>query len=138
MHLAAKRLLTPALIIGALGIALGGAVLFLFDPAQNAFYPTCMLHRTTGLLCPGCGGLRAAHQLLHGNIRASLQYNPLLVVSFLLGTGVLLRVLFYKARNQPPPAVVVRPLWLWSGGVLLLAFCIVRNLPIASMAGLVR
>src|SRR5690242_14513344 len=55
------------------------AVLYLFDPRFYSFYPTCLFHRTTGLLCPGCGSLRAVHELLHGHLRAAFHYNPLLV-----------------------------------------------------------
>src|SRR5690348_15182815 len=60
-----------------------GAAIFLFwfDPSQSALYPLCYFHRLTGLWCPGCGSLRALHQLLHGNLSAALHYNALLVLS---------------------------------------------------------
>src|SRR5512135_2794851 len=73
------------------------AVLFCFDPAQFAFYPFCWFHRTTGLLCPGCGALRGLHQLLHGHIAAAFRLNPLLVLglpiaALFAGRGVLRRL----------------------------------------------
>src|SRR5258708_976408 len=59
----------------------GAAVLFLFNPSEWGFYPFCFFYRTTGLLCPGCGSLRAMHQLLHGHFVAALHFNALFVLS---------------------------------------------------------
>src|SRR5260221_9010819 len=66
------------LLVGIIALAAG--VLFFFDPAEHAFYPVCFFHRTTGLLCPGCGSLRAVHQLSHGHLAAAFRVKPLLVV----------------------------------------------------------
>jgi hypothetical protein len=60
---------------------LAGVVLFCFDPSRSAFYPVCLFHKTTGLLCPGCGSLRALHELLHGHLATAWRFNPLLVGS---------------------------------------------------------
>jgi hypothetical protein len=64
-------------IIG--GIAALSVMLFLFDPATSMFFGRCPFFTITGLHCPGCGTLRALHQLLHLNISAALQMNPLTV-----------------------------------------------------------
>src|SRR6266446_10007644 len=70
----------PAVV--TLSAILGSAViLFLFNPAQSGFYPVCLFHQSTGLLCPGCGSLRALHQLLHGHLVAAVHLNALLVLS---------------------------------------------------------
>ncbi|MDD2240662.1 MAG: DUF2752 domain-containing protein [Kiritimatiellae bacterium] len=53
-------------------------LIFVFDPATHSFYPACPLHTLTGLECPTCGALRAAHLLLHGDIRAAFALNPFL------------------------------------------------------------
>ena len=55
------RLATAALL--GLGVALVAAV----DPHTSGRYPTCPFHAVTGLWCPGCGGLRAVHDLTHGS-----------------------------------------------------------------------
>src|SRR5215475_918213 len=61
-------------------LAIGcGATLYFFNPAQHGFYPVCTFYRTTGLLCPGCGTLRAMHQLLHGNLEAAVRLNAFTV-----------------------------------------------------------
>jgi hypothetical protein len=73
------------------------AALFFFDPARHSIYPQCTLKRMTGLDCPGCGGLRATHQLLHGNVRAAFALNPLL---FMVGPVVLWWLVAEAARGR--------------------------------------
>lgn len=87
----------PVLLLIALA-AFAAAVLFLFDPGHWAFYPGCVFYRTTGLLCPGCGSLRACHQLLHGHFAAALHCNPLLIVSFVVAALYVL----INLRNRKP------------------------------------
>ena len=103
-------------------------VLFWFDPRQYHFYPICFFHQTTGLLCPGCGALRALHQLLHGHLATAFRFNPMLVVSlpvfFWLGVRHCRRI----AANQPA-AVALHPLWLWLVLTAVLVVSVLRNLP---------
>lgn len=40
-------------------------VLFVVDPARHRVTPRCPIRTVTGFDCPGCGGLRAVHELLH-------------------------------------------------------------------------
>ncbi len=52
----------------------------------SALMPECALHKTTGLLCPGCGNTRAVRELLSFHFFRAVRYNitvPLLCV-FLL------------------------------------------------------
>ena len=131
---APSKLVRPtALALSALFAAVAGLVLFGFDPRQYHFYPTCFFHQTTGLLCPGCGALRALHQLLHGQLSAAFRLNPVLVVSLplllWLGVGYVLR----KAANQPA-SLPLRPLWLWLLLAAVLVVSVLRNLPGAPFA----
>ena len=48
------------------GVAVALATLATVDPNQPGHYPTCPFLATTGFYCPGCGALRAVHDLLHG------------------------------------------------------------------------
>lgn len=65
----------------------GGACLlvavlyFVFDPAQQAFFPQCPFRLLTGWECPGCGSQRALHALLHLKLGQAFHYNALLVLS---------------------------------------------------------
>jgi hypothetical protein len=57
------------------------SVLFLFDPATAGFYPPCLFRTIFGFECPGCGSLRAGHQLLHGNLAAAWAQNRTIFVA---------------------------------------------------------
>jgi hypothetical protein len=118
-------------IISTAGIglsALAAGILFCFDPNSHGFYPICLFHRTTGLLCPGCGSLRALHQLMHGHLSAAFHFNPLLIVALPLvlyfGALYALRTL----RHDPVrPSFSAKWVWLFVG--IGLAFGVWRNLP---------
>ena len=125
----ARSFTVPSLLLAG-SLALAAAVLFWFDPSRYGIYPVCFLHRTTGLLCPGCGSLRALHHLLHGRMITAVHFNAFLVLGLPVLGAFALRALIRKARRQPP-LPVVQPIWLWSAFVLLLLFGVARNLPFA-------
>jgi hypothetical protein len=94
-------------------------VLFLCNPAEHRIFSPCPLHRLTGLYCSGCGSLRAAHLLLHGNLAGALRMNPLMV--FLLPIVGLLAL-------RPSPAY---PKWMpWAALAILILYGIARNIPL--------
>ena len=106
------------------------AVLFAFDPAKHAFYPRCLFHATTGLYCPGCGGLRGVHELLHGHWLAALRMNllafglaPLLI---LLGLSEWL----WRGKPRGVGTVWSRPWFPWFLGGVVVAFGVLRNFPV--------
>jgi len=112
-----------------LAAAAAVAVLYLFDPATAGFYPVCMLHQLTGLQCPGCGGLRAAHELTHGHIAAAWRLNPLVVALAPVALWLGLREAARTFIGRQWPGLVTRPVfaWLLAGAVVL--FGILRNVP---------
>lgn len=115
------------------GLGAGGvlAVLFFLDPARHALYPACTFRRWTGWNCPGCGGLRATHQLLHGHVLEALRLNALAVALWLGVAAWVLGRLWRWWRPAPPRLQPVRPLWFWLALVALLVFGVARNLPFA-------
>jgi hypothetical protein len=123
-----------ALLASAL---IAAAVLFCFDPSSHDFYPTCLFHKATGLYCPGCGSLRALHQLLHGHVSAAFRFNPLLIVMLPVSLWFVCLSFRRMIRNQPPPgSFSVKWIWIFVGiGVL---FTIWRNLPGSPFAMLPR
>ncbi len=119
---------SAALALAALLGTAAGLVLFWFDPRQYHFYPICFFHETTGLLCPGCGALRALHQLLHGHLVAAFRFNPVLVASLPLFGWLGARYCLRKGANQPA-SLSPRPLWLWLILTTVLVISVLRNLP---------
>jgi uncharacterized protein DUF2752 len=108
------------------------AALYVFPPEQSRFYPRCLFNVLTGLQCPGCGGLRAAHRLLHGDIMAAWHLNALAVLGAAAGVIWLAARVWRSCTGQDLLQPLRRTWLLWAALVAMLVFAIVRNLPHAS------
>jgi hypothetical protein len=135
-------LLGPALL-GAAGLA-AVAVLATVDPEVPGHYPVCPTYALTGLYCPGCGGLRAAHALTQGDLGLALRRNPLVVLGVPVAVWAYLawvrrralgrtarralgrtarRALGRTARRVPSVALG------WGAGALVMVWVVLRNVP---------
>ena len=108
-------------------------ILFLFDPTTHTFYPQCMLHKITGWYCPGCGVLRATHELLHGNVAKAFSFNAMFVVSLplVLAYGV---NWWLRKRSGKAGILMLQLAWIWAGACAIVVFGVLRNLPYAMFA----
>jgi hypothetical protein len=113
---------------GLLALISAGVVLYLFDPETAGFYPVCALHSLTGLQCPGCGSLRALHQLAHGNISGAWRLNPLLVALLPMALWLGLRETVRWTFGWRWPGIITRPIVGWSLVIVTVVFGIARNL----------
>ncbi len=88
--------------IGVLALTAGVlTVLFFFDPATAGFYPPCLFKTVLGMGCPGCGSLRAVHQMLHGHLAAAWELNPPVVVALpLAGLAGVIGVIARRTRSS--------------------------------------
>jgi len=127
---------TPSLaffagIVLAAAVLGSGAVLFFFNPGTHGFYPVCLFHELTGLNCPGCGGTRAAYQLLHGHLLLALRDNALFMLALVALTA---RGVWFAARKirHQPATLAVPPKALWAFLVVAVVFSVLRNLPMFS------
>lgn len=123
----------PAAVWNALGLGLAlaaGGLLFAVDPAKHELYPVCWLSAITGLQCPGCGGLRATHELLRGHLAAAWALNPLAILLTPLGAWLGVNAGLTLLRSRGLPKSTPRPAVIWVGAAAILAFGIVRNLPL--------
>jgi hypothetical protein len=111
------------------------AILYRFNPIEHAFYPRCMLHVLTGLDCPGCGGLRATHQLLHGNIIAALKLNALFVALLPIGFYFATRHMVFVITGTRWPQLFKNSRWPIVAAVVVIGFGVLRNLPWRSWLG---
>ncbi|MFD4632200.1 DUF2752 domain-containing protein [Streptomyces sp. NPDC058284] len=126
---ALTRLLVPA---GVLASVLGAfAYVGAVDPNEPGHYPACPLLRLTGIWCPGCGGLRSAHAVAHGDLAAALGANALAVAGYVLFAVVWTAWVLGAVRGRPL-RINAGPLQLWGFGVLVTLFTVVRNLPFGS------
>ena len=101
--------------------------LYFADPARTSLFPPCPFRWLTGWLCPGCGSLRAMHQLLHGHFAMAFALNPLMVLllpllMFLLAQQLLVAVRPGLTERVLPASVI------WGLLFLTLAYTVARNL----------
>lgn len=116
-----------------LGLSLCGLVamivLFRFDPARHGSYPQCVFHYFSGLDCPGCGSLRASHNLLHGQMLAAFRLNPLFCLLLPVGAWFGVRSLVGRFAGRWLPNPFRHPAWTWLLLWAIVGFWIVRNIP---------
>lgn len=117
------------------GVAAGTllVMLYFFAPTEYPFYPRCLLHSMTGLSCPGCGSLRAIHKLLHGDVAAAFRFNPLFLLSLPIVACALLAQVVRFRTGRIMFASFQRPVWIWLLLAIILAFGILRNVPMRSL-----
>jgi Protein of unknown function (DUF2752) len=110
------------LAAGALTAAALGYI-GLVDPHKpDSIFPICPFRLLTGLNCPGCGGLRMVHDVLHGDLAAAINDNVWLLIGMpLLAGWMLLRRHRGKLPLTLPATAAVM--------ITLLAWTVVRNLP---------
>lgn len=111
-----------------------GLVLFYYyqnNPSNNqSFFVVCLTNLWFDLDCLGCGGQRALHQLLHGNVKMAVRNNAL----FVLGLPFWIYVTFVFVCNQVlgkkyQSPILSHPYFAWIFIGIIILFMILRNLP---------
>ena len=125
-HVHRERLTASAVVALAAG---GLSVVYLLDPGSSELYPPCPFLALTGFYCPGCGTLRALHQLTIGHPVAALDLNPLMVlllpfVAYFLASHAMLAVTGWPLRR-----FFVRPELIWALLGVVLVYWLLRNVP---------
>lgn len=136
---AARPLAVAAVVAGATGY------LAAVDPATPGHYPGCPFLALTGWFCPGCGGLRAVHELTRADLPAALSSNA--VVTLAVPVAVVLWLLWFRRTLRPTTVVLASqnggPNPSQTGGpnrrarlagpvalaIGLILFAVLRNLP---------
>jgi hypothetical protein len=116
--------------VAAVVLPAAAAVLYTYPPGEGSFYPPCLFHIVTGLHCPGCGGTRCAHALLHGDLPQALAWNPLLVVSLPFVAAFFISAVYRSWTGRRLP---VRRLPGWATYLtlgIIIAFWVLRNIDI--------
>ncbi len=121
--------------IVAVGCACAGASAFLYavNPTQHAIYPQCILYRTTGIYCAGCGATRALYALLHGRVLDALHDNALFIGALPFLAGLAGWYLLEAWQKKVWPDWSVQPRLLMRSGIwiflTMLLFMVMRNFP---------
>ena len=122
----ARRFVRPAAVaaVAAAGTVLVAAV----DPNQPGHYPVCPTFALTGIYCPGCGMLRATHDLAHLDLAGAFARNPLALPLY-LGLALLF-VRWVLARWRGEPLRWDPPRWMPAAlAVAFVAYTVARNIP---------
>jgi hypothetical protein len=125
-HIHRDRLTASVVVALAAG---GLSVIYLLDPSSSDLYPPCPFRSLTGFYCPGCGTLRALHQLTLGHPVAALDLNPLMVLLLPFVTYFLTSHAVLAVTGRPLRKFFVRPALIWTLLGIILVYWLLRNLP---------
>lgn len=123
-RIAWRPLLGPAAV--ALPAVAAAAYVFARNPHIAGSTYVCPLYAATGLYCPGCGGTRAAYDLMHVDVVGALSMNPLVTVAIPLAAVLWFR---WVLRSQGK-SLREWPFPTWLGiaiPAVLVAFTVLRN-----------
>lgn len=127
----AKIVLSALVILGLIG---GFTLIKSNDPESSGFpFPPCLTFKATGLHCPGCGSTRALHAITQLDIGGAFRKNAFFVLAapFLLYAAVTGWLRWLKPDGAWLPRRIRWPRSvIWSIFGLILAFAVLRNLPI--------
>ena len=117
---------------GGLGAAAAVGVLALAvrDPHEPGSWGFCPVRLGLGVDCPGCGGLRAVHDLTQGDLAAAFSSNAVIVGLLPLVAALWVVWLVRRWGGRPMPGSSRAQLVVGvATAALLLVFGVARNLP---------
>lgn len=112
----------------AVALAIAVVLLYILDPMTAGFSYRCPVKALTGLDCPGCGGQRAIHALLHLRFKEAIGYNPFLIIVALYISAVIFIGLLRGPRISKVRRIILGERVAWLYIALMFTWTIVRNL----------
>ncbi|NBH11831.1 DUF2752 domain-containing protein [Amycolatopsis sp. SID8362] len=125
----------PLALVAGLGVCC--AVVWVGDPTTpGGFLPVCPTKALFGIDCPGCGGMRMAYSLMHGDIPAALHYNAVSFVVVLLFVWSTAAWTLGRLRGRAMDSWLH---WRWTPltfSIVFVVWFVIRNLPFAPFTAL--
>jgi len=109
--------------------AAGCVYVAVVDPNTSSLYPQCPFRALTGYDCPGCGITRALHSALHGELLQAANHNLLMVLAAFISVVWIAFGAVQRRRGKEPPRLALPPRVIGAIGVVVVAFWVLRNLP---------
>ena len=115
-----------------LGLLLIAPILLVLSRHLHAKFPIlrmpCLLHTLTGYYCPGCGGTRAVHALLHLQLLRSFCYHPLVPYAAAVYLWFMVSHTIDKlSRHHLHIGMKWNAGWLWAALVILAINVLVKD-----------
>ncbi|WP_433661273.1 DUF2752 domain-containing protein [Nocardia sp. CA-128927] len=116
------------LLVAGVGIGIG-VLLHVRDPHIDGSYGVCPVYALTGWWCPGCGGMRAIHNLTDGHLLDAVHSN-LLAIPLVLAFVLWISDWTLRARRgQRMRLPSINRATMWSFFALLTVYTVLRNTP---------
>jgi hypothetical protein len=126
----------PGQLIIAGSVIIACVILYFHKPAEDDKYPSCLIYASTGLHCPGCGGIRGTHELLHGHLGQALDYNILSTTLLLFLGYMFLATQANRILKTRIPIPRHSPRLITAYLILVGVFVILRNIPVEPLSWL--
>ena len=98
-------------------------ILFILVFIRFNYRIPCIIHETTGLYCPGCGGTRMTLSLLKLDIYQAFRYNMLLTIAIPFIILHLICRYIFKLKYKIPNWFIYVLI------IIVLVFGVLRNIP---------
>jgi hypothetical protein len=129
------RALAPPLAVATAALA-SLATVALRDPNTAGHYPTCPSISLFGVHCPGCGALRGLHELAHADVAGMIARNALMPIGLVLLAWAWFAWVDRRLGRDRVPALRPPVPVLYGATAVVLAFAVLRNLPMEPFAAL--
>ncbi|MDZ7897290.1 MAG: DUF2752 domain-containing protein [Arcicella sp.] len=103
------------------------AFYFFWNPAEISLFPSCPFKTLTGFYCPGCGGQRAFHAILHGDFEEAFHNNLLI---FLVIPIAFYKIILELNGSTSKDVLILNYNQIWIFLSLLFLFTLLRNIPL--------
>jgi hypothetical protein len=121
------RIRLVLVLVAAIVLPGGAALLYHFPPGEGTYYPTCIFHTVTGLHCPGCGATRGLAALVRGDLAQAMAYNPLFVLALPFIAIGLFALAFRLWTGRRLALVRLPGWWGWAMLWLIVIYGVLRN-----------
>ncbi len=119
-----KKLYVTGIIL--IPVAILGWNLYLFFEEIDFIGP-CIIYEKLGILCPGCGGIRAIKMLLQGRIISSIRFHPIVLYSVVVYSGFMISHTFAIFTDGKRKGLRFRSLYLYVALFIIIVNCILKN-----------